>query len=208
MNPSGYQVRRATLDDLDALTALWNSMKFSAADLKNRLTEFQVAQGADGKVAGAVGFQILQRHGLIHSEAFEDFSVADQVRPLLWGRIQALAMNHGIVRLWTQENAPFWTHSGLQPADSNAVQRMPESWNRSAPGWLTLRLKDEDVLLSLDKEFALFKEAEKQNTAVTLNHARKMKTVATVIGATVAFLLFAAAIYLLLTRKAPGSITP
>ena len=183
-------------------------MKFSAADLKNRLTEFQVAQGADGKVAGAVGFQILQRHGLIHSEAFEDFSVADQVRPLLWGRIQALAMNHGIVRLWTQENAPFWTHSGLQPADSNAVQRMPESWNRSAPGWLTLRLKDEDVLLSLDKEFALFKEAEKQNTAVTLNHARKMKTVATVIGATVAFLLFAAAIYLLLTRKAPGSITP
>lgn len=208
MNPPGYQVRRATLEDLDALTALWNSMKFSAADLKNRLTEFQVAQGADGKVAGAVGFQMLQRHGLIHSEAFEDFSMADQVRPLLWGRIQALAMNHGIVRLWTQENAPFWTHNGLQPADSNALQRMPESWNRSAPGWLTLRLKDEDVLLSLDKEFALFKEAEKQNTAVTLNHARKLKTVATAIGATVAFLLVVAAIYLLLTRKAPGSFTP
>ena len=206
MSSPSYRVRRATLEDLDALNGLWTAMSFSVADLKNRLTEFQVAEDANGKVAGAVGFQILQRHGLIHSEAFEDFALADQVRPSLWGRIQALAMNHGIVRLWTRENAPFWTHNGLQPADGSVLERLPESWNRSAPGWLTLRLKDEDVILSLDKEFALFKEAEKQNTAATLNHARKVKMIVTAIGAAVAFVLIAAAIYLLLTRKTPGSI--
>ena len=43
-------------------------------------------------------FLFLQRQGLIHSEAFADYAMADQVRPSLWGRIQALAMNHGIAR--------------------------------------------------------------------------------------------------------------
>jgi len=208
MNSTRYRVRRATLEDLGPLTDLWNAMKFSTADLKNRLTEFQVAEGADGKVVAAVGFLFLQRQGLIHSEAFTDYAVADDVRPLLWGRIQALAMNHGVARLWTRESAPFWTHSGLQPADNSTLERLPESWNRAAPGWFTLRLKDEDVLTSLDKEFALFKEAEKQNTAATLDRARKVKIVFVGIGLLIALVLGGAAIYLMLTRQAPGSALP
>ncbi|MCU0785871.1 MAG: hypothetical protein MUF81_17870 [Verrucomicrobia bacterium] len=205
MNPPAYRVRRATLDDFNALKALWASMNFSVADLEKRLTEFQVAEDANGQVVGAVGFQFLQRQGLIHSESFVDFAVADQVRPLLWGRIQALAMNHGVVRLWTRESAPFWTHNGLQPPDPSVLERLPEAWNRTRPGWLTLRLRDEDVIMSLDKEFALFKEAEKQSTAETLNHARKVKQVCTVIGVLISLGLLIWALYLLLTRKPPGS---
>lgn len=183
-------------------------MNFPVTDLKNRLTEFQIVEDASGKVVGAIGFQILQRHGLIHNEAFADFAVADQVRPLLWGRIQSLAMNHGVARLWTRENAPFWTHNGLQTADSNVLERLPEVWNRTNPGWLTLRLKDEEVMMSLDKEFALFKEAEKQSTAETLAHARKVKLIVTAIGVIMALVLVGAAVYLLLTRKPPGSFPP
>ncbi len=207
MNSTAYRVRRATLEDLGALTTLWASMNFPTADLKNRLTEFQVAEDAQGKVVAAIGFLFLQRQGLIHSEAFADYAVADDVRPLLWGRVQALAMNHGIARLWTRENAPFWTHSGLQPADSTALERLPESWNRAASGWFTLRLKDEDVLMSLDKEFALFKEAEKQNTAAALDQARKLKLVLVAIGLLIALVLGGAAIYVMLVQRplAPGS---
>lgn len=183
-------------------------MSFSAADLEKRLTEFQVAEDPGGKVVGAVGFQFLGRQGLIHSEAFADFSMADQVRPLLWARIQSLAMNHGIARLWTRENAPFWTHNGLQPPDSSAQERLPAAWDKSAAGWLTLRLRDEDVMMSLDKEFALFKEAEKRSTAETLGHARKIKQVCTVIGVLIALGLLIWAVYLLLTRKPPGSVGP
>jgi amino-acid N-acetyltransferase len=208
MNSTAYRVRRATLEDLEALNALWASMNLSATDLKNRLTEFQVAEDAGGKVVGTVGFQILQRHGLIHSEAFADFAVADQVRPLLWGRIQALAMNHGVARLWTRENAPFWTHNGLQPADSSTLGRLPESWDRAASRWLTLRLKDEEVMMSLDKEFALFKEAEKRSTAETLAQTRKVKLIVTTIGVIIALALVAATVYLLLTRRSPGSLPP
>ena len=202
MNSPAYRVRRATLDDFNALKALWASMNFPLVDLEKRLTEFQVAEDADAKIVGAVGFQFFQRQGLIHSEAFGDFAVADQVRPLLWERIQALAMNHGVARLWTRENAPFWTHNGLQPADGKVLERLPEAWNHTSPGWLTLRLKDEDVLLSLDKELARFKKAE------TLNQARKVKLIATVIGVLIALALGAAAVYLLFARRLPGSFPP
>lgn len=208
MNAPGYRVRRATLEDLEALTGMWTSMNFSAADLKNRLTEFQVVEDNHGKVMGTVGLQVLHRHGLIHSEAFADFAVADQARPLLWGRIQALALNHGLARLWTRENAPFWSHNGLQPADDHALERLPEAWNRAHRGWLTLRLKDEDVVLSLDKELALFKETERLNTAQTLGYARKLKQVVTVLGLLVAAGLLIWAVYLLLLRKPPESIGP
>jgi N-acetylglutamate synthase-like GNAT family acetyltransferase len=208
MNSPAYRVRRANVDDFNALKALWTSMNFSPADLEKRLTEFQIAEDADGKIVGAIGFQFLQRQGLIHSEAFTDFAVADHVRPLLWGRIQSLATNHGVARLWTRENAPFWTHNGLQPADDNALERLPEAWNRASPGWLTLRLKDEAVILSLDKELALFKEAEKKSTAETLAHAHKVKLIVTTIGVIIALALVAAAVYLMVSRKTPGSIPP
>jgi len=206
MNSAAYRVRRATLEDLEALTALWTSMNLPADDLKNRLTEFQVADDSSGKVVGAVGFQIVQRHGLVHSEGFTDFAVADQLRTLLWGRIQALAMNHGIYRLWTREIAPFWTHCGLQPATEEALGRMPETWDRTSKGWFTLRLKDEDAMASLDKEFAMFKEAEKRNTAETLGQARKVKQFLTVVGLIASAVLIAAALYLIFrqtTESAP-----
>jgi N-acetylglutamate synthase-like GNAT family acetyltransferase len=208
MNSSAYRVRRATVDDFDALKALWTSMNFSVPDLEKRLTEFQVAEDGNAKIVGAIGFQPMERQGWIHSEAFSDFAVADQVRPLLWTRIQSLAMNHGVARIWTRESAPFWTHNGLQPPAEDALERLPAAWGRSASGWLTLRLKDEDVIMSLDKEFALFKEAEKQSTAETLGHARRVKQVCTSIGALIALSLMVWAVYLLLTRKPPGSIGP
>jgi N-acetylglutamate synthase-like GNAT family acetyltransferase len=208
MLSAAYRVRRATVEDLEVLRALWAAMKLPADELKNRLTEFQIATDAAGRVVGAIGFQFAGRQGLIHSEAFADFAVADQVRPLFWARIQALATNHGVARLWTRETAPFWSHNGLQPAGRDALGRLPEAWNRAAAGWLTLRLKDEDVLLNLDKEFALFKEAEKRHTAATLGQARKLKLVFTVLGILVSAALLAAALYLLLARRAPGSIPP
>lgn len=208
MNSTVYPVRRATLEDLEALTALWNTMRYPTADLKNRLTEFQVAEDANGKVVAAVGFLFLQRQGLIHSEAFADYAIADQIRPPLWGRIQALAMNHGVARLWTRESAPFWTQNGFQPADSTSLERLPEAWNRAATGWLTLRLKNEDVIMSLDKEFALFKEAEKRTTSDTLAQARKLKAVLTAIGVLISLALLGAAVYLLFIQKPSGLSSP
>ena len=112
-------------------------MRFPAEDLARRVTEFQVAEGPEGKILGAVGLQIAERQGLIHSEAFSDFALAEQLRPLLWDRLHAVATNHGLLRLWTQEQAPFWNHCGLQRADAEALEKLPAPWRGPPGAWLT-----------------------------------------------------------------------
>ena len=165
MSSSNYRVRRATLDDIGQLTAMWESMHYPTEDLARRVTEFQVAEDADGKLLGALGLQIAERQGLIHSEAFSDFALAEHLRPLLWDRVHAVATNHGLLRVWTQEQAPFWNHCGLLAADAEALEKLPVLWRGPSSPWLTLKLKDDvETVMSLDKEFALFMESEKQRT--------------------------------------------
>jgi hypothetical protein len=158
-------------------------MQYPVFALAKRVTEFQVAEGADGKLLGAVGLQIAEKQGLVHSEAFGDFALADQLRPLLWDRLHAVATNHGLLRIWTQEQAPFWNHCGLVKADEEALQKLPMLWRGPSSGWLTLKLKDDvEGVLSLDKEFALFMESEKQRTNRVFHQARTLKTIATLIA--------------------------
>lgn len=201
MSSSAFRIRRATIDDLPTLQGLWESMRIPHAGLEKRLTEFQVAENAEGQVIGTVGFQILKRHGLIHSEAFSDFGATDPVRPLFWQRLNALALNHGVARFWTRENAPFWTQNGLLPADENALNRLPAEWDRDTPGLLTLRLKDEDAIASLDKEFDMFVAAEKQRTAEALGSAKKLKTVVVWCVVLVAVGAIAFALFLVLSGR-------
>ena len=194
--PPGYRVRRATLEDIGRLTALWQTMKFRVEDLAPRITEFQVAESAEGVLLGAIGMQIAERQGRIHSEGFTDFALAEQLRPLLWDRLHAVAANHGLLRLWTQEQAPFWHHCGLANADAAALEKLPAPW-RGAAGWLTLKLK-EDVaeVLSLDQEFAMFMEAEKQRTGRLLKRARALKVVVAMLALGLLGLVIAGVVFI------------
>jgi len=158
-------------------------MQFPAEDLAKRVTEFQVAEGADGNLLGAVGLQIADRQGLIHSEAFSDFALAEHLRPLLWDRLHAVATNHGLLRIWTREQAPFWSHCGLVKADAEALHKLPVPWRGAPSSWLTLKLRDDlETVMALDKEFALFMESEKQRTERVFQHARIIKTIMTLIA--------------------------
>ena len=192
MSSPTYRVRRATLDDISQLTAVWQSMHFATDDLAKRITEFQIAEGPDGKLLGAVGLQMVSRQGRVHSEAFTDFALADHLRPLIWDRLHAVATNHGLLRLWTQEQAPFWNHCGLLKADAEALEKLPPAWRGPSSDWLTLKLKEDvEEIISADKEFALFMQAEKQKTARAFQQARILKFVATLIALGVLVLVIA-----------------
>ena len=178
MTSPNYRVRRATLEDLSQLTALWKSMHFASDDLAKSITEFQVVETTEGQLLGAVGLQIAERQGRIHSEGFTDFALADHLRPLLWNRINSLATNHGLFRLWTQEQAPFWSRCGLVKADAEISEKLPTIWRGSATAWLALKLREDlDALISLDKEFAMFRELQKQDTERTIQRVRTLKTI-------------------------------
>ena len=203
MNSSSFRVRRATLDDLPQLTALWASMRFPPEDLGKRVTEFQVAEAEDSALVGAVGLQIAQKQGRIHSEAFTDFSLSDTLRPMFWERLQSVANNHGLLRLWTQEEAPFWKRCGLVKAGDDALQNLPAAWKAQNSDWLTLKLRDDlDVLVSADKEFAMFMEAEKQRSLRTIQHAKVLKFVAALVAFGVITMVLLAAFYLV--RRNPN----
>jgi N-acetylglutamate synthase-like GNAT family acetyltransferase len=205
MTASNHRVRRATLDDLADLKALWSSMQLPADDLEKRLTEFQVVESPGGKVVGALGIQIVRQHAWLHSESYQDFSQADDLRALFMDRLRSLASNHGVFRLWTLEKAPFWTRQGFQLAAPETLKKLPETWIAGSP-WLTLQLKDEAAIVSLEKEMALFMETEKQHTARALGQVKAIKTIATALAIILGIFVLVAAAYLLLKNR--GSFLP
>jgi N-acetylglutamate synthase-like GNAT family acetyltransferase len=203
MNPATIRIRRATTDDFQGLKSIWNSMRLPAGELEKRLTEFQVIEAGNGQIVGAIGVQNIGRHALLHSEGYTDFAMADAARQLFWERIQTITAHHGVFRLWTQENSPFWVRWGFQPATIEQLERLPAEWKRPGEKWLTIQLKNEEAIAALEKELEAFRESEKKRTAETLDQARTMTTTITVIAFILGIVLFGVAVFLFLRRGLP-----
>ncbi len=198
-------VRRATVDDLNALKALWESMRLSPELLEPKLTEFQVVENAGHELLGAIGVEFTKPYALLHSEGYTDFSIADEARQLFWERLQTLAANHGIFRLWTQERSPFWKSFGFQPPNADTLARLPTVWQNEYTGaWLTYALKDEDAISAAlechEQEFASLRQAEQAETERAQARARNVGTVITVLLFGIAIILLACAGYLFFHR--------
>ncbi|HXC36656.1 MAG TPA: hypothetical protein VNV43_12325 [Candidatus Acidoferrales bacterium] len=195
-------VRRATTEDLASLRSLWSSMHLPADELEKRLTEFQVVVDANGMFLGAIGFVVSQQYALLHNEGYTDFSAADAARDLFWRRVQILASNHTVFRLWTQERSPFWKTFGFRPADGETLARLPAEWrNEIEDAWLTFQLKDEQAIAAaLGTDLASLMDAERRQTESVRERAQTLKTIVTVIGFAIAILSIGFAFYLLIHR--------
>jgi N-acetylglutamate synthase-like GNAT family acetyltransferase len=185
-----YQTRRATTDDLEQLSALWRSAHLPFGDLEKQFTDFQVAATAEGKVAGAIAMQIEGNQGRVHSEAYTDFGLTDTLRPQLWQRLQVVAQNHGLFRLWTEEAAPYWKKdAGFAAPGEDVLSKLPPVFGATSVNWLALRLRDEGAdLAELDKALAMFKEAERAKLEVLLRRGRAMRAFGTVVAAILLFI--------------------
>jgi len=184
MNSPEYTARRATVDDLSGLKILWERARFQVLDLEKRLTEFQLIVSDAGDLIGALALHIEAKQGLLHSGAFAQPEQEEQFRPQLWERIQSVARNHGLNRLWTQEGASFWLQAGFVEGSAETLPRLPPGFGDRQGRWLTLQLKDENVAaLSIEHEFELFQTAQKEETERLRRLGRTMKvTVFVVIG--------------------------
>ena len=201
MNPASLSVRRASVDDLPALRALWVAANLPVNGLEARLTEFQVVESG-GVLAGAGGGEIIRQHLRLHSEDYTDFALADAARELFWERIQVLTSNHGVFRVWTQETSPFWTRMGFAPAKDKELERLPEEWKRLEGGWRTLELKNEEAInQALNTHLPALLEESQSKAARTAAHARRFKIFLTVIFFLIAAVGFSMVIYLLRHRN-------
>ena len=112
-------------------------MNFTTESLAKRVTGSRVAEDAQGNVVGAVGLQIAERQGKIHSEGFTDFGVADQLRPVFSGSAAFRGDQSRAAATLDRGEAPFWTHSGLVKPDADALEKLPASWRHPSADWLT-----------------------------------------------------------------------
>src|SRR6266508_2130918 len=182
MTTPSQPARRATIEDLQKLTPLWTQAGLPAEGLSKRLQEFQVIDGPSGDLAGALGLQIVGHEGRLHSEAFLHAAEAETVRARLWERVQMISKNHGLVRVWTQLDAPFWRQNGFGAPAPETAAKLPAAFAGNPALWNVLQLRDETVTApSLEKEFAMFREMQKEETNRIFRQAKVMKLVVAVI---------------------------
>ena len=90
----------------------------------------------------------------------------------------------------------------MASADAETLAKLPALWRTQPGGWLALKLKEYlETVVSLDKEFALFMESEKQRTQKAFQHARVLKVVATLIALAVLVIVMIGA-FLIVRRNA------
>lgn len=208
MTAPQVKVRRASLDDLAGLRALWQSSPTALAQAEPRLTDFQVIEGENGPLLAATGLQIAGTQARVHTEAFLDRDRADELRPHLWERLLSVANNHGLTRLWTLEKGGFWEAKEFVPATPEALKSFPPIFGSPDQPWQTLQLRQEVVArLSIEQELALFRDSQRESTEKMFRRARVIKTVALIIVA-VLFVLIAAGAALLFRKSRRGGLGP
>ena len=170
--------RKATLDDLPALHALWQRAGLPWSELERFVTEFQVVPGDDGLLQGAVGLQIDGSEALLHSEAIFPGTDADEIRAASWTRMQIVARNQGVARLWTLEDAPFWKATFVR-ADPAAVQGLQAAFRDPEADWLVFQLVDPVRAQKLvDERLALWEANRHADSDELLNKINLIRTLA------------------------------
>ena len=183
MNEPQYSLRRATVDDLPGLKVLWERARLQVLDLEKRLTDFQLVVSDAGDLIGAIGLHIEGKQGQVHSEAFAQPEQDAKFRDQVWERIQVLARNHGLVRLWTREAAPFWQQqAGFAEVSPELSAKLPASFGDAPGRWLMVQLREENpAVLSVEREFELFQVSQKQETEKLMQLGRTLKLITVVV---------------------------
>ena len=158
------RARRATVDDLPGLHALWQHAGLPWDQLERFVTEFILVPNDDGLPLASIGLQAEGDQGLVHSEAILPGQDEEALRAALWQRLQIIARNQGIVRLWTLEDAVFWT-TRFESAPDSVVRSLGATFADPTASWWICVLRDpERAQRLLDERMALW-EAHRQSDA-------------------------------------------
>ena len=177
-----FQARRATVEDLPQLRTLWEMEDLPGEALEKRFTEFQVVDDGAGQLLAAVALQMMEGHGRVHSEVFTFEEEAEGMRALLWPRLETLARNQGLARLWTSLEAPFWKGVGFKKVTERTLPLLPPGFSADNAAWLTMPLRADDAGTGeIEKLFAELKIVSQADQERLTDRAKKMKILAMVL---------------------------
>ncbi len=197
MTEPRHIARRATVEDLPQLLALWRLEQLPDGALEKRLTEFQVVSDEAGVVLAALGLQIAGAQGWLHSEAIARPELSDQLRGLLWTRLQVIIQNHALERLWTQLNSVFWREHGFARATEEELKLRPAKFPLNEMEWHVATLRAANAAAVLEREFADLKAMQVQENERTQERIRWAKRLALGITIGVFVLIVAWAVVML-----------
>ena len=174
--------RRATVDELPQLVTLWREKGLPWATLEKRVQDHQIIHSAGGELLGAIGWETGTNDARIHSEVFARDEQATELRAQLWERLRVLAKNHGVARVWTQLDGPFWGQNGFAAPTPEQTAKLPPAWAGDARLWQVLQLREEAAVqgLTLDQHLAIFKEASRAERESLQQKAKVMRIIALV----------------------------
>jgi len=173
------QVRRATVEDLPQLRPLWEMENLRVEALDKRFTEFQVVCTDQGEIVAAVGLQISAQEGCLHSEVIGWPDTADDLRSQLWPRLEALARNHRLGRLWTALTAPFWKGVGFKKPSEEMLGLLPPDFAEETATWLFLPLRAAGPgTHEIEKQFAVLRAMSQAENERLMDRAKVIKWIA------------------------------
>ena len=198
--PSAFYARRANVDDLPALHALWQRAGLPWDQLERFLTEFLVVADEHGSLVAAIGLNAEGDHGLVHSEAVLPHDDAPAIRAALWQRIQIVARNHGVARVWTLEDDDFWK-SLFQPASAAEVANLKATFADPSASWRTFLLSDPArAQWLLDERLALWDAHRQADAEHFSNTIARVRQVAFIVAGAVILMMVLMVAYVVIRR--------
>ncbi len=155
MSAQQIKIRRAEVNDLENLRAFWKKEEVYSLDLEKVFTEFQLLFKED-EILGCVRLTVIGKEGVVQSLLLQ--SIDDQVgaSDLVWSRIEKIAENHGLVRIWIgKELGPI---EGFSPVDAELKSKVEGRRRIPIDGYVKIIKEDVESLLSPEKEFELFQQ--------------------------------------------------
>ena len=157
--------RRATVEDLPQLISLWKLEQLPTDVLEKRFTEFQVVSDDTGQVLAAIGIQISGAQGLLHAEAIARPEMGNELRQLLWKRLQVIIQNHALEKLWTENDVAFWREAGFEPALAEQMASIPAAFKNENNDWRVKTLRAADANAALERELAQLRTLQQEEAA-------------------------------------------
>jgi len=185
MSVAGFKIRRVHVGDLNELRAVWRAAGVYSLELEKRFTEFQVIINDKAAIVAAFAVNAQGKEAHIHTESYAPDAPKDEIRELIWKRVQTLAENRGLVRLWAEDQA-FWKRHGFTKPKEKALKKGIELFGSTMERRLTLQLREEEDLHKLaEAQFELFQQSAQAEREKILSQGNLYKNIAMAVAALV-----------------------
>jgi hypothetical protein len=151
---------------------------------------------------GCIGLHLSGGQAEVHNEMYRARELEIATASALWERVLRVAQNHGIHRIWSR-GEPRIKERGFVAPMAEDLRELPGAFGKRDEQWFVLKLREAPPTSLAERELELMVQAKTDAAAKTLQRARAIRFVASVIALIILLAVVVALLFLL--RKLSGS---